>query len=156
MNTTCIASRFRLLPLAAALLLAACTAHDSRVHGADDFSGAPITVAALLAAPEAHDGQTVVVTGAVAEVCQNKGCWMLLKDGGREVRVTFKDYAFFVPKDCAGSQVEVKGVFAVTQIPAADAAHYLRDAGRNAEADAITGPVPGYTLVATGARFPLP
>jgi hypothetical protein len=51
--------------------------------------------------------------------------------------------------------VDVKGLLRAEQIPAADAAHELRDAGRIAEADAIAGPVPGFTLVVvTGARFP--
>lgn len=43
------------------------------------------------------------VTGTVESVCQVKGCWMKVKmDNGETMRVMFKDYAFFVPKDIAG------------------------------------------------------
>jgi len=149
------ALRPALLALAASLLATACVTHAWRIHGENEFSGASLTVGELLADAEAHDGQTVVVRGDVAEVCLKKGCWLLLKDGVQEVRVTFKDHAFFVPTDCAGAPVEVKGVFVVEQVPADVAAHFLRDGGHEAEAAAITGPVPGFTLVATGARFPL-
>ena len=43
------------------------------------------------------------VSGTVESVCQVKGCWMQVKlDNGETMRVVFKDYAFFVPKDIAG------------------------------------------------------
>jgi Domain of unknown function (DUF4920) len=156
MKTSRTLSRVRIVSCVAVLLLAACSGpRVYRVHGAPDFEGESVSVGELLDAPQQYDGRTVVVHGEVSEVCQNRGCWMLLEDGGREVRITFKDPEVFVPKDCAGSEVEAKGVFAVVQIPADLAAHYLHDAGRDAEAAAITGPVPSFTLVATGARIRL-
>jgi hypothetical protein len=156
-SSAALARRARLLlpALALAAGLAGCAVQAHRVHGEPDFTGPHFTVAEVLAAPETHDGDTVVVSGRVAEVCPIKGCWMMLAADGREMRVTFRDYAFFVPTDCGGADVEVKGTFTISMIPAADAAHYLEDAGRHAEAAAITGPVQGYTLVATGARFPI-
>src|SRR5262245_4436619 len=69
-------------------------------------AGTPVvTVAELLAAPERYDGAALVLEGEVNEVCLRKGCWMTLAAGERELRVTFQDYGFFVPTDCAGAAV---------------------------------------------------
>ncbi|MBK6732010.1 MAG: DUF4920 domain-containing protein [Bacteroidetes bacterium] len=51
----------------------------------------------------AANGYTGKVKGTVTSVCQNKGCWMKLDLGnGESMRVTFKDYGFFVPKEKQG------------------------------------------------------
>ncbi len=66
----------------------------------------------------------------IAEVCQMKGCWMTLKDEtGKSVRVTFKDYGFFVPKDASGRKVIIEGVASVSDLDEATAKHYAEDAG---------------------------
>ena len=45
------------------------------------------------------------IKGVVKEVCQEKGCWMTMTlDNGDEMRVTFKDYKIFVPKDLGGKE----------------------------------------------------
>lgn len=50
------------------------------------------------------------VEGKIVEVCQKKGCWMELQlDNSETMRVTFKDYAFFIPKDAAGKTVIMEG-----------------------------------------------
>ena len=47
-----------------------------------------------------QDSAQVKLIGKADAVCQAKGCWMTMKTpDGREMRVRFKDYAFFVPKD---------------------------------------------------------
>lgn len=68
------------------------------------------------------------VKGTILEVCQMKGCWMTLQnEQGQNVRVTFKDYAFFVPKDISGSEVVLEGV-AYKEVLAEDVArHYAED-----------------------------
>lgn len=116
-------------------------------------SARPVALKELLATPERFDGETLVLEGTVSEVCVKKGCWMTLASGAREVRVTFQDYGFFVPLDSAGTQVRAEGQFAIREVPAEEARHYLEDAGRHAEAAAITGPVPSYTFVATGVEL---
>ncbi len=71
------------------------------------------------------------VRGIIEEVCQMKGCWMTLRnDQGANVRVTFKDYGFFVPKDISGSEVIIEGV-AIKEILDEDVArHYAEDGGK--------------------------
>ena len=147
--------------LAVALLLlplAACGPH----HRDWSSFGEPIaaepkpevlTASQLLAEPARFNGQTVVVEGEVIEVCQNKGCWMTFMDGDKEMRIRFKDYAFFVPKDAGGRKARVAGLFEVKDVPADEAKHYLEDAGKHEEAAKITGPVPSYTFMASGVMI---
>lgn len=98
---------------------------------------------------ETYDGQQIRMTGIIEEVCQKKGCWMTMTEGDEMVRVTFKDYGFFVPFDASGKQVIVDGTFQVEMMEADIARHYLEDAGKHDEAAAITGDVESLTFVAT-------
>lgn len=93
--------------------------------------GSNVGVAQLLKSPEAHEGKTVVVEGKVRKACEKKGCWMELAtdEKGAGVRVTFKDYAFFVPLDSAGSDARVEGVVKVAQLSEDHAKHYENEGG---------------------------
>lgn len=74
------------------------------------------------------------ITAPVDAVCQKKGCWMDLKTAdGEPIRVTFKDYAFFVPKDAAGKEAIVEGVAKVEETSVADLQEYAKDAGKSKE-----------------------
>lgn len=92
------------------------------------------------------------VTGTVESVCQAKGCWMKLKmDNGETMRVTFKDYGFFVPKDIAGKTVVVEGVAEKKTTPVSELRHYAEDAGKSkAEIAQITEPKNELAFVAEG------
>ena len=93
----------------------------------EPLAGAPaVQLAELLAKPQSHDGQTVRVEGQVRKACQKKGCWMELasSDKGAGVRVTFKNYGFFVPVDAAGSAARVEGVVKVSELSEDMAKHY--------------------------------
>ncbi|MBN8469377.1 DUF4920 domain-containing protein [Corallococcus exiguus] len=85
-----------------------------------------VKLAELLAKPQAHDGKVVRVEGQVRKACEKKGCWMELAQDAKSpgVRVTFKDYGFFVPLDSAGSQARVEGVVKVAELSDAHAKHY--------------------------------
>ncbi len=76
----------------------------------------------------------VKIEAPVDAVCQKKGCWMDLKTAaGEPVRVTFKDYAFFVPKDAAGKTAVVDGVAKIEETSVADLQEYAKDAGKSKE-----------------------
>ncbi|WP_373511376.1 DUF4920 domain-containing protein [Persicitalea sp.] len=92
------------------------------------------------------------VTGTVESVCQAKGCWMKVKmDNGETMRVTFKDYGFFVPKDIAGKTVVVEGVAQKKTTPVSELRHYAEDAGKSkAEIAQITDPKNELAFVADG------
>lgn len=67
-----------------------------------------------------------------------KGCWMTLKsENGERIRVTFKDYGFFVPKGSAGSSVVLNGLAFVKELDEETARHFADDSNRefNPETD---------------------
>lgn len=77
---------------------------------------------------------TTKVTAKIEDVCQKKGCWMnLVDDKGNKIRVTFKDYAFFMPKDAAGKTAIVEGIATVDETSIADLKEYAKDAGKTKE-----------------------
>lgn len=93
----------------------------------DKLSGRkPMPVADLLKSAASLDGKTVAVEGRVRKACERRGCWMELADDDKSpgVRVTFKDYAFFVPTDSAGSSATVEGVVKVAELSEERAKHY--------------------------------
>jgi hypothetical protein len=89
---------------------------------------------------------------AAVAVCQAKGCWMKLDLGNNEtMRVTFKDYGFFVPKDAKGREVVIEGVALKSLTPVDELQHYAKDAGKTAEEiAAITEPVQELSFEAVG------
>lgn len=68
-----------------------------------------VELAKLIAEPSQHYHKTVQVQGTVDQVCTEKGCWLALKNGDRDMRVKFKDYGFFVPQNIRGKNVMVEG-----------------------------------------------
>ncbi|MDQ5857335.1 MAG: DUF4920 domain-containing protein [Acidobacteriota bacterium] len=115
------------------------------------LTAAPLTVEQ--ASSEANVGQTLAVKAPAAEVCQNKGCWIVLTEGARSIRVTFQDYAFFVPKDIAGKTVVVEGVLSRKLLSADEAKHYAEESG--AKSTAPAGPREEWSLVATSVVVPV-
>ena len=85
----------------------------------EKLKGLPkVELAALLKDPAAQEGKSVQLEGKVRKACEKKGCWMELsgEEKGPGVRVTFKDYGFFVPLDSAGSTVKIEGVVSVKEL----------------------------------------
>jgi hypothetical protein len=145
------------LLITALLAVTACSSTSKSTDGWAAFGegvSAPSTISLdeLLDSPADYDGQTVIVEAEVVAVCQKKGCWMTFLRDTDSVRITFKDYGFFVPMDLAGSTVRVEGVFAMREVPVDEARHYLEDEGRTEEALAITEPRLTYEIVATGVE----
>lgn len=74
------------------------------------------------------------LSGKVEAVCQKKGCWMELKNNdGTTLRVTFKDYGFFMPKDCSGKTAIVDGIAKVEVTSIEDLKEYAKDDGQSKE-----------------------
>ncbi|MBK7110455.1 MAG: DUF4920 domain-containing protein [Bacteroidetes bacterium] len=70
---------------------------------------------------------------------------------GESMRVSFKDYGFFVPKDLEGKQVIVQGVAEVKTISVDDQRHFAEDAGKTKEEiESITEPQEELVFVADG------
>jgi hypothetical protein len=118
--------------LVAALVCASAALADTQKFGAA-LAGLPAAkLESVLARPE--DGQKVRLEGTVKAVCRNKGCWLELAQGDRSIHVTFKDYAFFVPKDGAGRTVVAEGIVKVAKPSPSDLAHLEEEGARKAGA----------------------
>lgn len=80
---------------------------------------------------------------------------MLVDLGGQQqMRVTFKDYAFFVPKDLNGERVLIEGALKRDITTVDEQRHYAEDAGKSKqEIQAIQQADTVYTFEAVGVQI---
>jgi len=86
---------------------------------------AAVTVGEVMSHPDKYAKEAVVLEGVIDASCERKGCWMQLaaeKDGPR-LRVTFKDYGFFIPLDARGMKARAEGVVSVRTLTKEEAEH---------------------------------
>lgn len=123
-----------------------------------DAFGAALTLEAttplpqVVARAERYTKRPVLVRGTLTDVCQRKGCWTVLRDRGAQVRVRFKDYGFFLPKDSIGREALVEGVATIRTLSEQDARHYEEES-RHGDPDSVTGPRREVGLLASGVRL---
>ena len=114
--------------------------------GADVPAGDAVPLSQALADAAAHEGQPRKFRGRITDVCQKKGCWVMLEDDGRSARVLMGDHDFYVPKDVRGP-AEVHGVLSRVTLSPAAREHTAKEA-------ATGGAVPEieYRIVAEGVQ----
>jgi len=56
-----------------------------------------------------HKGERVVTEGKVTRVCQERGCWLALKDSNTDAVVRMHGHSFFVPTTSTGKHARVSG-----------------------------------------------
>lgn len=114
-------------------------------------SGA-LSLTSLVASLEKSEEFEGKIVGEIKDVCAMKGCWMTIDlPNGETMRVTFKDYGFFVPKNAQGFPVIIEGVASKKIIDVATLKHYAEDAGKSQEEiDAINSPKVEYAFEAKG------
>ena len=111
----------------------------------------PVTqLATILESPQTFIGKPLAVETKVSKVCQMKGCFFIAQYAGKSIRVTFKDYGFFVPTDIAGRKVMLIGELIQNEVSDAQAAHLSKDLG---EQGSVKRGVQ-YQLVASSVRVP--
>ncbi len=99
-----------------------------------------------------QDIASVKATGKIDAVCKNKGCWMTIANGvGEPMRITFKDYGFFVPMDCDGKTAVFEGRAYHDTVSVAMLKEYAKDDGKSKEEiEKITEPEISLGFEATG------
>ena len=90
----------------------------------------------------------ILVEGEIGSVCQAKGCWMGFNSKAGNVRVTFKDYGFFVPFSIVGKTVQAEGTLEKVTLSLEDSKHLVKDGG--GDPDSVTEPLVEYQMVASG------
>ncbi len=95
----------------------------------------------------ARDGeQTLAIQGRITQVCQKKGCWLMLTEGDRALRVFTEDHSYFLPVDTQGEALALGRISEHTNSEAF-ARHLAEDAGE--EAASIDGEQVEYRFDAT-------
>ena len=99
-----------------------------------------------------EDTVEVKLAAVAADVCQNKGCWMKVQTAdGKMMRIKFKDYGFFVPKDITGKNIVFEGIAYRDTVSVEDLKHYAKDGGQSEEEiAAITEPEINTSFLADG------
>ena len=119
-----------MMRLALLLLLAPFGCADAaQIYGAPMPAGDVQPIAAAVAGFDAAATAPRKFSGRITEVCQAKGCWVMLEEGGQAARVMMKDHAFAVPKDARGVAV-VFGTLSAKELDDKTARHLADDAGR--------------------------
>ncbi len=117
----------------AALVLAGCSPdvpfEEPRLYGEALAEMNRVSLSEIMAQAAEYDGQTVFIEGVTRGVCQSKGCWMYIADGGKEIRVNFKDYAFFVPVGSEGKRVKAQGIITTQHVSKETRQHWEEDGG---------------------------
>jgi membrane-bound lytic murein transglycosylase len=128
------------------------TAEVVEIYGDTITEEGAIPTVELAALMADADSKELKLVGTIEECCQKKGCWMKVDLGdGKTMRVTFKDYGFFVPKDAAGRQVIMDGVATFEETSVEALKHYAEDAGKSKEEiAAITAPAKELVFEARG------
>ncbi len=121
-------------------------------HGEEITEEGALTAAEFLAQLQGKDSLETKMMAPISEVCAKKGCWMTLDLGNDlQMRVTFKDYGFFMPKDAAGRMAFIQGVGRIDTTSVEELKHYLKDAeASQEEIDAVTEPEISYSFEAVG------
>jgi hypothetical protein len=112
-----------------------------------------VPLADVLQTPDEYTKAPVVVDGVITMACSNKGCWMQIAPEAVKtgVRVTFKDYGFFVPTDSKGLQARAEGVATVKKLSKKDADHLEGEGAKlSRNADGTANEV---SFVATGVEL---
>ena len=116
-------------------------------------SGEAIGLKQAIANIGVNDGGAMIkVQGQVTEVCQAKGCWMILVEGDSYARITFEDYGFFVPIETSMQRSVVYGVLSEHTLSGEQAEHYAQDAGAKAIHE-MKREVKEYSLVARAVQL---
>ena len=117
-------------------------------------SETPITLSTALADAPKYLEKSIQTTGEVKKVCLKKGCWLTLGDQSQEVRVTFKDYGFFVPQEILGKKVILQGVLQEKVLNEAEIRHYAKDEGKPIPAEQKVTEKKILQFVAAGVLIP--
>lgn len=152
-----------ILSVIALAFLAACNSQKTENQTVENVKGTAvfgdsvkndqiIELASIQTEMKGESKKDMKIKGVVKQVCQEKGCWMTMTlNNGDEMRVTFKEYKIFVPKDLGGKEVVLDG-FAYTDTTSVEKLrHYAKDGGKSeAEIAAITSPKEQLAFEAKG------
>ena len=121
----------------------------SETFGQPLTAGLPVVnLVSLLTNPEKPERFQLTVR--ISKVCKKKGCFFMAQEGEHMVRISFRDYGFFVPTDSNGKIVTLAGELVTKELTGKQADHFNQDVGeKGAFKPGIT-----YEIVADSVRIP--
>lgn len=121
-------------------------------YGAKVEGNAVLGTAEMISMVETSGTFSGKISGEIKEVCTKKGCWFTMDlANGEPMRVTFKDYGFFIPTNSQGFPIVLEGVATLTETDVETLKHFAEDQGKSKEeVDAIIAPKREITFEATG------
>ncbi len=123
-------------------------------YGAEITKNDVITVSRAVEQIENLIDQPVVVRGTIKQVCQTRGCWMVVEEEGKTVRVRFADYGFFVPWESAGKEARMQGALNIQTVSEEQARHWAEEADDpEVKPEDIHGDQEVIRLMATGVAI---
>jgi len=142
------------LSIVALLVAPALAFKTSSKHFGASFSKAKtVTLAEVTANADKYNGKTVKLKGNIADVCQREGCWLVLSDGERTIRIKMKDHKFVVPKDSGNKIAIVEGVIEKQELSEEMARHYAEESAGKVDPTTIKGPQIVVGMNAIGVRI---
>jgi hypothetical protein len=109
------------------------------------------SMASLVTDSHFHLAEPFQVEARIAKVCQKKGCFFIAQQDQHILRVSFRNYSFFIPTDSSGKTVTLAGELVQQKISPEHAAHFKADL--KSETDMVK---PGvvYEIVADSVKIP--
>ncbi|MFK8032384.1 MAG: DUF4920 domain-containing protein [Gammaproteobacteria bacterium] len=109
-----------------------------------------VGLANVLKEPEKYTQTAFGLEASVKKVCQKKGCFFIAQQGQETIRISFKDYGFFVPTDITNRTVTLVGTLTQHEVSPEEAKHFSKDLGEKGSVKS------GFTyeIVATSVRVP--
>lgn len=121
-----------------------------------DPSTPVVPLAELLAKPEAYENKQITTSGNVRQVCQQRGCWAEIRESatseGKTMRVTFKGYLFFLPKDSKGANVKIEGQVSV-ELLSPEHVEHLESEGASFQDKRPDGSALAIEFIASGVEM---
>ena len=112
-----------------------------------------VSLKEALQRPAKYQDHNVLLEGKISDVCKMKGCWLMLSDGERAIRIKFENYSFFVPKDSRGKKVRAEGRLIQETLSEDMAHHYAAEQSTKSDPSEIKGPQRVVTFEAAGVAI---
>jgi hypothetical protein len=113
----------------------------------------PLSLEEALQHPSKYRDKKVLLEGKISDVCQMKGCWLMLSDGQKAIRIKFAGYSFFVPKNSRGKKVRAEGRLIQETLSEEMARHYAAEQSAHSDLPAISGPQRVVSFEASGVAI---
>ncbi len=143
---------FILILAAGLLILNAVALAESTTYGKNITLTEQTKISDILAAPDSYVGKKVLVSGIIVDVCEHRGCWMMLAGDKphQKIRVKVKDGEMVFPLTAKGKKARVEGEVVKLHFPAKGASQCGRHAEKGEKHScAATGTV--YQIQVSGA-----